>query len=222
MRVNIKRLLPLDTISFFPCHWKRAHLFQKKKKKSFFLQGGQRCGAVRRGWGCRRRRGMKECFKERPHTGHCREKTGGGGEKKCLSGKGGGAAGPSATGWRKPGRPPPGCEPECRERAPVTLGHRRGGKGAPRMEVCREEGGQRQGLLQVRPRERDGQTEGSEASPGPKGVARHPIDRRETLGQRAATLLSPARPRGPRAAAAPRPPPRSALTSTPAPSAAGG
>lgn len=36
---------------------------------------------------------MKECFKERPHTGHCREKTGGGGEKKCLSGKGGGRQG---------------------------------------------------------------------------------------------------------------------------------
>lgn len=164
---------------------------------------------------------MKECFKERPHTGHCREKTGGGGEKKCLSGKGGG--------WQGRVQPAGGSQVDpSRMRARVQrasagyLGTPVGGKGATRIQVCREEGGQRQGLLQVRPRERDGQTEGSGASPGPKGVARHPIDRRETLGQRAATLLSPARPRGPRAAAAPRPPPRSALTSTPAPSAAGG
>lgn len=70
VRVNSKRLLPLDTISFFsPVTAKRAHLFQKekKKKKSFFLQGGQQCGACLQGLGLQEEEGhgRKECFKER-------------------------------------------------------------------------------------------------------------------------------------------------------------
>lgn len=140
-----------------------------------------------------------------PATAERKREVGGGGRKEMSLGEG--EVGGKAEGNRlEEARFPPGCEPGCRERAPVTLGHG-GVKGQP---VCREEGGQRQGPLQVLPGEGDGQTEGPEASPGPKGVAsRHPIDRREMLGQRAATPLSPGRPgpnegpRGPRVAADP-------------------
>lgn len=94
VRVNSKRLLPLDTISFFfPVTAKRAHLFRKEKKSHFFSfkEGSgveQRC---LQGLGLQEEEGRerKECFKERqlgffhraPHRPLQRENRSGG---ECL------------------------------------------------------------------------------------------------------------------------------------------
>lgn len=69
VRVNIKRLLPLDTISFFPCHCEKGTAIPERKKKSFFSfkEGSgveQRC---LQGLGLQKEEGRerKECFKKR-------------------------------------------------------------------------------------------------------------------------------------------------------------
>lgn len=108
VRVNIKCLLPLDSISFFPLSLQKGHIYsRKKKKKSFFLQGGQRCGALSRGWGCRRRRGAKGGSALRrgptPATAERKREVGEKGNVSRERGGGGGGARPRATGWRKPG-----------------------------------------------------------------------------------------------------------------------
>lgn len=99
VRVNIKRLLPLDTISFFPCHCEKGTAIPERKKKSFFSfkEGSgveQRC---LQGLGLQKEEGRerKECFKKRqlgffhraPHRPLQREigRWGAGGWRKEMS-----------------------------------------------------------------------------------------------------------------------------------------